>query len=180
MKLKHLKHHCLLFGGNRELVWASQLFCTESQCFSTTERTLFANLEVRSSTRGAFKLISVTCLVGDQALVVTTLHVSGQEHCWPPPSGTITKLPLLWLPTLLLASSLCLVASSGTLVLCCRKLLQVRGISFNKMEVMAPSVLQCFLSLTVQILSAWSWLCFGWVWQLKPILSSNWAFRILS
>lgn len=78
----------LLFGGNRELVWASQLF-------STAERTLFAKLEVRSSTRGAFKMISVTCLVGDQALVVTTLHVPGQGHCWPPPSGTITQLPLL-------------------------------------------------------------------------------------
>lgn len=57
----------LVFGGNRELVWASQLFYTDSQCSSTTERILFANCEV--STRGVFKVISATCLVGDPALV---------------------------------------------------------------------------------------------------------------
>lgn len=55
----------LVSGGNRELVWASQLFCTESQCSSTAERILFANCEVRSSTRGSFKMVSAICLVGD-------------------------------------------------------------------------------------------------------------------
>lgn len=169
----------LLFGGNRELVWASQLLCTESQCFPTTEKILFANLEVRSSTRGAFKVI----LLGDQAHVVTTLHVPGQEHCWPPPSGAIAQLPLLWLHTLLLGQSwlpASLVASSGTLCYAVGCSSKWRGISFNKMVVMAPSVLPCFLSLIVQILSASSWLCFGWVWQLKSILSSNRAVRIFS
>lgn len=82
----------LVFGGKRELVWASQLFCTESQCFPATERILFVNCEVGSSTRGAFKVISAICLVGDQALAVTTFRVPGQENCWPPPSEIITKL----------------------------------------------------------------------------------------
>lgn len=33
----------LVFGGNRELVWASQLFHSESQCSSITERVLLAD-----------------------------------------------------------------------------------------------------------------------------------------
>lgn len=85
MKLKQASGTwCLVARGS----WcgASQLFYTESQCSSATERILFANCEVSSSTRGAFKVISAICLAGDQALVVMTFRVPGQENCWPPPS----------------------------------------------------------------------------------------------
>lgn len=138
-----------------------------------------------SSTRGAFKVISATCLVGDRALVVTTFHMSRQEHCWPSLSELMTKLALFWLPTLLLGKAW-LQASSGWWLPqapCCYAVgcfSKRSRKSFNNVQVMAASVLQYFLSLIVQILSASSWLCFGWVWQLKSILNSNWALRILN
>lgn len=178
----------LVFGGKRELVWASQLFCTESQCSSATERILFANCEVRSSTRGAFKVISAICLVGDQALVVTTFRVPGQENCWPPPSlPFFNQTPLCsdcpaccWGHSWLQATAWWLPLAPCCYAVGCSS--KWGGINFNNTEGMAPSVLQCLLSLIVRILSASSWLCFGWVWQLKSILNSacNWALRILT
>lgn len=141
---------------------------------------------VAKGRRCAFKVISATCPISGQALVVTTFHVSRQEHCWPSLSEIMTKLSLFWLPTLLLGTAWLQAAAWWLPLARCYYAVGLgcsskwSGKSFNNTQVMAASVLQYFLSLIVQILSASSWLCFGWVWQLKSILNSNWALRILN